>query len=54
VYAVPADTAGVTVAGPWRGMGLAWQRAGADALRATVPQTYRLGKSGAGFELLVG
>jgi len=53
IYAVPADTAGVTVAGPWRGMGLRGNASAPMRFETAVPQSYRLGASGGGFDLML-
>jgi alkylation response protein AidB-like acyl-CoA dehydrogenase len=53
LYAVPAGAAGVTVAGPWHGMGLRGNASAPMRFAVTVPESYRLGNPGAGFDLML-
>lgn len=53
LFAVPTATAGVTVAGPWTGMGLRGNASSPIALDTTIPYDYRLGKPGEGFRLMM-
>lgn len=49
LFALPAGTVGLDVAGPWRGMGLRGNASAPMALDATVPADQRLGGAGSGF-----
>jgi len=53
LYAVPAGTPGVEIAGPWRGMGLRGNASSPMRLTADVPTENRLGAAGAGFDLMM-
>ena len=53
LFALPADTAGVDVAGPWRGMGLRGNSSAPMTIDAQVPDSNRLGDGGSGFELMM-
>jgi alkylation response protein AidB-like acyl-CoA dehydrogenase len=53
LYAVASDTAGVTVAGPWHGMGLRGNASAPMRFDATVPAAHRLGAPGSGFDLML-
>ena len=53
LFAVPTATEGVTVAAPWRGMGLRGNNSSPIALDATIPCDYRLGQPGEGFRLMM-
>lgn len=53
LFALPADTAGVDVAGPWRGMGLRGNASSPMTIDAQVPESNRLGADGGGFELMM-
>ncbi|HEV8561125.1 MAG TPA: acyl-CoA dehydrogenase family protein [Actinophytocola sp.] len=53
VFAVPADTPGLTVSGPWRGLGLRGNASAPMTLDVEVPEGYRLGAPGSGFELMM-
>ena len=53
LYAVPRDTAGVSVAGPWRGLGLRGNASSPMTLDADIPVGHRLGEPATGFELLM-
>jgi alkylation response protein AidB-like acyl-CoA dehydrogenase len=53
LYAVPKGTGGVTVSGPWRGLGLRGNASAPMALDADVPEAYRLGAAGAGTDLML-
>lgn len=53
LYALPADTPGLDVAGPWRGMGLRGNASAPMTLDATVPADHRLGDAGSGFATLM-
>jgi len=53
LYALPADTPGLEVAGPWRGMGLRGNASAPMTLDATVPADHRLGDAGSGFAAMM-
>jgi alkylation response protein AidB-like acyl-CoA dehydrogenase len=53
LYAVPAGTDGLTVQGPWRGMGLRGNASAPMKVDVSVPAEYRLGDAGAGFGLMM-
>lgn len=53
LYALPADTPGVEVAGPWRGMGLRGNASSPMTIDAHVPADHRLGAAGSGFEQML-
>lgn len=53
MFAVPAETPGLTVAGPWRGLGLRGNASAPMSFEARVPESYRLGEPGGGFELML-
>jgi len=44
MYAVPADTQGVTVAGEWRGLGLRGNASAPMTFDVEVPEDHRLGR----------
>ncbi|MEJ7629450.1 MAG: acyl-CoA dehydrogenase family protein [Nocardioidaceae bacterium] len=53
VYAVPADVPGVKVTGDWHGMGLRGNASNPMAFDVEIPEAYRLGPSGGGFDLML-
>ncbi|CRK57750.1 Acyl-CoA dehydrogenase, short-chain specific [Alloactinosynnema sp. L-07] len=53
LYAIPADTPGVEVAGSWHGLGLRGNASSPMTLDAKVPESHRLGAPGGGFELML-
>lgn len=53
LYAIPAATAGVEVAGRWRGLGLRGNASAPMTFAADVPADHRLGAPGQGFELML-
>lgn len=53
LFAIPRDTSGVTLGGPWRGMGLRGNDSSPVALDVTIPMEWRLGASGEGFRLMM-
>ncbi len=53
MYALPADTPGVEVAGPWRGMGLRGNASSPMTIDTHVPADHRLGEAGSGFERML-
>jgi alkylation response protein AidB-like acyl-CoA dehydrogenase len=54
LYAVPAGTPGLAVAGPWRGMGLRGNDSAPMGVDVLVGPEQRMGESGAGFGLMMG
>jgi alkylation response protein AidB-like acyl-CoA dehydrogenase len=53
IYAVPAGTSGISVAGDWRGMGLRGNASNPMTFDLVVPGDHRLGAPGTGFELML-
>ncbi|XAS66718.1 acyl-CoA dehydrogenase family protein [Micrococcaceae bacterium Sec5.7] len=53
LFAVPAGTPGVEVAGRWHGMGLRGNASTPMTFDAEVPESYRLGAAGAGLDLML-
>jgi alkylation response protein AidB-like acyl-CoA dehydrogenase len=53
IFAVPAATPGVTVSGDWRGMGLRGNASNPMTFDVEVPESYRIGAAGGGFELMM-
>jgi len=53
MYALGRDTAGLTVSGPWRGMGLRGNASSPMTVDALVPEGSRLGEPGSGFGLMM-
>lgn len=53
LFAVPAATVGLDVAGPWRGMGLRGNASAPMTIDADVPVDQRLGDAGAGFATMM-
>jgi alkylation response protein AidB-like acyl-CoA dehydrogenase len=53
LYAVPAGTDGLSVAGPWRGLGLRGNASAPMSLDAELPDAHRLGAPGAGLDLML-
>lgn len=53
LFAVPADTPGLAVAGPWKGMGLRGNASSPMTIDAQVPVDHRLGEAGSGFETML-
>ncbi|MEO5834137.1 MAG: acyl-CoA dehydrogenase family protein [Nakamurella sp.] len=49
LYALPRDTPGLTVAGPWRGLGLRGNNSSPMTVDCSVPDGFRLGAAGGGF-----
>ena len=49
LYVVPAETDGLKVASPWRGMGLRGNASSPMTVDVEVPSDYRLGDAGSGF-----
>lgn len=53
LFALPSDTPGFEIAGPWRGMGLRGNASAPMTIDARIPAGYRLGQAGGGFELML-
>ncbi len=53
LFALPADTAGLQVAGPWRGMGLRGNASAPMTIDSDVPVDHRLGEAGSGFGMML-
>ena len=53
IFAVPADTDGITVSGDWHGMGLRGNASNPMTFDVAVPEEHRLGAPGTGFELML-
>lgn len=53
LFALPASTNGITVAGSWRGLGLRGNASAPMAVDTEVPESYRLGAQGSGFDLML-
>jgi alkylation response protein AidB-like acyl-CoA dehydrogenase len=53
IFAVPADTSGIKVNGDWHGMGLRGNASNPMTFDVEVPESYRLGDAGGGFELML-
>ena len=53
IFALPADTPGVAVSGDWRGMGLRGNASNPMTFAVEVPESYRVGPAGGGFELML-
>lgn len=49
LFVVPADTAGLKVASPWRGMGLRGNASSPMSIEVDVPADFRVGDPGSGF-----
>lgn len=54
LYAVRADTAGVDITGGWAGMGYRGNASNPMHFGVDIPETYRLGASGSGLDLMLG
>lgn len=53
LYAIPAIVEGLTVAGPWRGLGLRGNASSPMTLDASIPVGYRIGEPSAGFGIMM-
>lgn len=53
LYAVPADTDGVEIAGQWTGLGYRGNASNPMRFTAEVPESYRLGPEGGGLDLML-
>jgi alkylation response protein AidB-like acyl-CoA dehydrogenase len=51
LYVVDADATGVSIAGPWRGLGLRGNASAPMSFDAVVPEGDRIGAAGGGFDL---
>ncbi|MBG6212932.1 MAG: acyl-CoA/acyl-ACP dehydrogenase [Cryobacterium sp.] len=49
LYAIPAGTPGLEVAGPWIALGLRGNEASPMSVAVTIPSGYRIGEAGSGF-----
>lgn len=53
LFVVPADTAGLNVASPWRGMGLRGNASSPMTIAVELPADYRMGEAGSGFATMM-
>ncbi len=53
LYAVPAGTAGVEIAGTWKGLGYRGNASNPMLFAADVPEAHRLGAAGGGLDLML-
>ena len=53
IFAVPADTTGVSVSGDWRGMGFRGNASNPMHFAVEVPESHRIGPAGGGFDLML-
>ena len=53
IFAVPAETPGIKVNGDWHGMGLRGNASNPMTFDVEVPESYRLGDAGGGFDLML-
>jgi len=53
LFAVPATTPGVAVAGDWRGLGLRANASNPMTFEVELPDDHRIGAAGGGFELML-
>ncbi|HEU0087391.1 MAG TPA: acyl-CoA dehydrogenase family protein [Pseudonocardiaceae bacterium] len=53
VFAIPAEMQGVAVAGRWHGLGLRGNASAPMTFDVEVPESYRLGEAGGGFDLML-
>lgn len=53
LFAVPADTDGVEIAGQWKGLGYRGNASNPMTFTAEVPESYRLGPEGGGLDLML-
>ncbi len=49
LYAIPAGTDGLDIAGPWSGLGLRGNASSPMSIAVTIPSGYRVGEAGSGF-----
>lgn len=54
LFAVPADSSGLSVDRPWSGMGLRGNSSSPMTFEVDTSQGYRLGAAGSGFDLMMG
>ncbi len=53
LYAIPADSAGIEITGGWRGLGLRGNASNPMTFALEVPDGYRIGEVGGGFEMML-
>jgi len=53
IYAIPAKTAGLTVAGPWSGLGFRGNASSPMTVDVEIPLSYRLGEAASGFGIMM-
>ncbi len=53
LFAIPANTPGIEVAGQWRGLGLRGNASTPMSFATEVPESYRLGAAGGGLDLML-
>jgi len=53
IFAVPADTDGITVDGEWHGLGLRGNASSPMTFGTDLPEDHRLGAAGSGFDLMM-
>ncbi|WP_291411726.1 hypothetical protein [Actinophytocola sp.] len=53
MFAVPASDPGVTVTGRWHGLGMRGNASAPMTFETEVPESYRIGAAGSGFELML-
>ncbi|MEV0948236.1 acyl-CoA dehydrogenase family protein [Rhodococcus sp. NPDC049939] len=53
LFAMAKGAAGMTVAGPWKGLGLRGNASSPMRIDSSIPVAHRLGDEGAGFELMM-
>jgi alkylation response protein AidB-like acyl-CoA dehydrogenase len=53
IFAVPADASGIAINGSWHGMGLRGNASNPMTFDVEVPESYRLGSAGGGFDLML-
>ncbi|MEJ7705930.1 MAG: acyl-CoA dehydrogenase family protein [Nocardioidaceae bacterium] len=53
LFATPADTPGIEVTGDWRGMGLRGNASNPMTFTCDVPEDYRVGPAGGGFDVMM-
>ena len=54
LFAVPADTPGLSIDRPWSGMGLRGNSSSPMTIEVDTTDRYRLGSAGSGFDLMMG
>jgi len=53
IFAIPADTDGISVTGEWHGLGLRGNASAPMTFSTDVPEDHRLGAAGGGFDLML-